>query len=47
LRTYDIISTVRRMTERGVEFLSIPETYYENLVKGIANAQIEVKEDIQ
>jgi 4-hydroxyphenylpyruvate dioxygenase-like putative hemolysin len=34
------------MKERGVEFLSVPDTYYESLRKGIENAGIEVKEDI-
>jgi len=34
------------MSDRGVEFLTIPEAYYDNLVKGIASAGIEVKEDI-
>lgn len=46
LRTNDIISTVQRMKDRGVEFLVVPDTYYENLKKGIANAGIEVTEDI-
>jgi len=35
------------MKDRGVEFLTIPDTYYENLKKGLANAGIEVKEDIE
>lgn len=35
------------MKDRGVEFLSVPDTYYENLKKGIANAGIEVTEDIE
>jgi len=35
------------MQERGVEFLTIPGTYYENLIKGLANAGVEVKEDIE
>jgi 4-hydroxyphenylpyruvate dioxygenase len=38
MRTNDIINTVRRMAERGTEFLRIPDTYYENLKKGIENA---------
>ena len=47
LNTNDIITTVQRMKDRGVEFLTIPDTYYENLKKGLANAGIEVKEDIE
>lgn len=34
------------MAERGTEFLKVPDTYYENLRKGIKNAGIEVAEDI-
>jgi len=34
------------MKERGVEFLSIPDTYYENLKKGLSSANIQVEEDI-
>jgi len=34
------------MKDRGVEFLSIPETYYINLRKGLENAGIKVTEDI-
>jgi len=40
MNTYDIITTVQRMKDRGVEFLSVPDTYYENLKKGLANAGI-------
>jgi len=46
LRSTDIITTVRRMQERGVEFLTVPDTYYLNLRKGLANASIAVSEDI-
>jgi 4-hydroxyphenylpyruvate dioxygenase len=35
-----------RMKERGIEFLEkIPDTYYDQLEKGIAEAGLEVKED--
>lgn len=47
LRTEDIITTVTRLIDRGVEFLTVPDTYYENLKKGIANAGIKVEEDIE
>lgn len=42
----DIITTVTALKERGVEFLTIPDTYYERLRKGIEHAGIEVQEDI-
>lgn len=35
------------MTDRGVEFLTIPDTYYENLKKGLEHAGIKVEEDIE
>ena len=46
MRTNDIITTIKRLSDRGVEFLQIPDAYYENLKKGIASAGIEVAEDI-
>ena len=46
LRTDDIVTTVLRMKERGIEFLEkIPDTYYDQLEKGIAEMGLEVKED--
>ena len=42
MRTTDIITTVQRMKDRGMEFLTIPEAYYDNLKKGLANAGIKV-----
>jgi hypothetical protein len=35
------------MNDRGVLFLSIPPSYYENLKLGLANAGIKVAEDIE
>ncbi len=40
--TDDIITTVATMRERGVEFISVPETYYEMLTERVGN----IKEDI-
>lgn len=34
------------MADRGVEFLKVPDTYYDNLRRGIENAGIQVTEDI-
>ena len=43
MRTENIIETVTRMKNRGIEFLDkIPDTYYDNLRTGIANAGLEV-----
>jgi len=46
MKTDDIINTIENMKSRGVEFLNIPDTYYENLRKGLAESPIEVKEDL-
>lgn len=40
MNTSNIIETVKTMADRGVEFLSVPDTYYENLLKGLAHADI-------
>lgn len=47
MRTPDILNTVQRMSDRGVEFLQVPDTYYDNLKKGLASAGIQVEEDIE
>lgn len=48
MRTEDIITTVTRMKERGVEFLEkIPDSYYDNLVKGLAEKGTKVAEDME
>jgi 4-hydroxyphenylpyruvate dioxygenase len=46
LRTEDIISSVSRLRERGVEFLSVPNTYYEQLRKRLSVSSIQVAEDL-
>jgi len=47
MRTENIIETVERMKARGVKFLEkIPDTYYDNLRKGLAKAGTKVAEDI-
>jgi len=46
LNVPDIITVVSNLTSRGLEFLNIPEKYYENLRKRLAHAKISVKEDI-
>jgi len=46
LKTDNIIPTVEGMKKRGVEFLSIPDTYYDNLRKNLPNMNIKISEDI-
>ena len=46
LKTETIIETVENMRQRGIEFLSIPDTYYDNLRKNLPDMNITVSEDI-
>lgn len=46
LNTSDIISSVRNLKERGMDFLVIPDTYYDNLRARLKDAPITVKEDL-
>jgi 4-hydroxyphenylpyruvate dioxygenase len=46
LNTSDIIKAVEALAARGVEFLTIPDAYYERLTKGLASAGIKVVEEI-
>ncbi len=43
LATGDIITTVRTLMDRGVEFLSVPSSYYDELPDGVG----EIAEDIE
>ena len=47
LSTKDIITAVESLMARGVEFLTIPDAYYERLRKGLEHAGIQVEEDIE
>jgi len=47
LRTNDIIQAVTALTNRGVEFLTIPAVYYENLQKGLESVGMKVDEDLE
>lgn len=46
MRCEDIITTIEVMKKRGCEFLKIPETYYDNLRKGLAASKVNVAEDL-
>ncbi|RMG22464.1 MAG: 4-hydroxyphenylpyruvate dioxygenase [Methanobacteriota archaeon] len=43
LSTDDIVSTVKSMRERGVEFIRVPHTYYDNLIDRVG----EIEEDVE
>lgn len=46
LNTQDIITAIRHLRERGMEFLSVPSTYYKQLREKLKTAKIKVKENI-
>lgn len=46
LKTDDIIDTVENMRQRGLEFLSIPDSYYDLLRKNMPDMNIKISEDI-
>lgn len=47
LRTKDIISTVSNLRARGVEFISVPETYYEQMRRRIKETGLQLKESFE
>jgi len=46
LNTKDIIKAISNLRARGMEFLSIPSTYYKTLRANLKNAKIKVTEDM-
>uniref|UniRef100_A0A914YYK6 4-hydroxyphenylpyruvate dioxygenase n=1 Tax=Panagrolaimus superbus TaxID=310955 RepID=A0A914YYK6_9BILA len=46
LNTKDIISAIKALRTRGMEFLTIPRNYYDNLRERLKDAKISVKEDL-
>ena len=46
LRTNDIIKTISNLKKRGVDFLIVPKSYYDNLRKNIPKMSIKIIEDI-
>jgi len=45
LRTRDIVAAVTHLRARGVEFISVPQTYYDALRKRLAASRVRVVED--
>jgi len=46
LRTNNVIDTVTKLRERGMEFLSIPDTYYDCLKENLSKSKTVIKEDM-
>lgn len=47
LRTDDIIRDVTNLRERGIEFITIPETYYENMEKRLKAVGLKLDQDFE
>jgi len=46
LLTKDIIHAITVLKHRGLDFLTIPKTYYEDLRKRLATSPVKIKEDL-
>ncbi|KAK5578183.1 hypothetical protein RB653_003136 [Dictyostelium firmibasis] len=46
LNTDNIIDSINKLRERGVQFLSVPKSYYTSLREKLAHSPITVKEDL-
>ncbi|XP_027886780.1 4-hydroxyphenylpyruvate dioxygenase [Xiphophorus couchianus] len=46
LNSSNIIKSIENLRERGMEFLSAPDTYYDTLREKLRTAKIQVKEDL-
>eukprot|EP00761_Pharyngomonas_kirbyi_P011216 gb/GECH01011241.1/.p1 GENE.gb/GECH01011241.1/~~gb/GECH01011241.1/.p1 ORF type:complete len:376 (+),score=82.04 gb/GECH01011241.1/:1-1128(+) len=46
LRTENIIESIKLLRRRGVVFLKVPDTYYEDLRKRLSKSSVKVEEDI-
>lgn len=46
LRTEDIISAVSCLRERGLEFLSVPDSYYDQLKEKLQQSRVRIAEDM-
>ncbi len=46
IRTENIIHSVTQLRARGVEFLSVPSSYYENLKLRLESSAVKIKEPL-
>uniref|UniRef100_A0AAQ5XHE8 4-hydroxyphenylpyruvate dioxygenase n=1 Tax=Amphiprion ocellaris TaxID=80972 RepID=A0AAQ5XHE8_AMPOC len=46
MNTSDIITAIRNLKERGMEFMSVPDTYYNQLRENLKNSKVKVLEDV-
>ncbi|XP_051758562.1 4-hydroxyphenylpyruvate dioxygenase [Ctenopharyngodon idella] len=46
MNTSDIITAIRNLKERGMEFMSVPDTYYQQLKEKLKLSKVKIVEDI-
>ncbi|XP_051525041.1 4-hydroxyphenylpyruvate dioxygenase-like isoform X1 [Myxocyprinus asiaticus] len=46
MNTSDIITAIRNLKERGMEFMSVPDTYYQQLKENLKHSKVRIVEDI-
>jgi len=47
LRTNDIIRDVTNLAERGIEFITVPDSYYELMQKRLSSAGLKLDQDFE
>ena len=45
--TLDIVTTVANLKERGVQFIQVPDTYYDEMRKRLGRSDMKLKEDLE
>ncbi|XP_008336068.1 4-hydroxyphenylpyruvate dioxygenase-like, partial [Cynoglossus semilaevis] len=46
MNTSDIITAITNLKERGMEFMSVPDTYYEQLRENLKGSKVKITEDL-
>lgn len=46
MNTSDIITAIRNLKERGMEFMSVPDTYYQQLKENLKLSKVKIAEDM-
>uniref|UniRef100_A0A3Q3L8S9 4-hydroxyphenylpyruvate dioxygenase n=1 Tax=Mastacembelus armatus TaxID=205130 RepID=A0A3Q3L8S9_9TELE len=46
MNTSDIITAIRNLKERGMEFMSVPDTYYDQLRERLKYSKVKITEDL-
>ncbi|XP_039658430.1 4-hydroxyphenylpyruvate dioxygenase [Perca fluviatilis] len=46
MNTSDIITAIRNLKQRGMEFMRVPDTYYEQLRENLQHSKVQISEDL-